>query len=717
MNGKLRPLIDPASIAILGASADPKRLGGVPISLLLERGYAGPVFPINPKYDQIAGLKCYPDIAALPQAVDLLVVAVSAGDVLPALRQAVEKGIRSAVIFAAGYAEAGDEEGRLLQEELARFGQETGMLIAGPNCMGFGNLDSHAYSTFTAVFRSVEPPSAPRDVALVTQSGSICAAVYAAGRGVGVRFNVVVNTGNEACIEFSEYLDYLSARPGTHAIVGYLEGLRDGANFCRVAGRMRDNGQLLALLKVGDSSKGARAAASHTAAVTGSQEVYRAMFEQLCVVPALDIQHLGDLAYLSGFRQIHSGARVAILTISGAIGALLSDQFIRAGVDVPSFGPEIQAALHQGIPRYGMVLNPVDLTGNIVNQHEFVARALSTILGSEDVDFAVVFAPGYLFDRMADSIMPIARSAGKLIAGIRNGACARQAELEANGIPVFDDTTRAVNALSSLAQWHDNRRRQRDRRQGGPGARVPDAAGSIVRAARAAGRRHLNECEAKRLLHAFDIPTVAERIATSAEQAVAAAQALGYPVALKVLSADIQHKSDVGGVALGLATPEAVGRAYADVLSGVAQRAPHAAIDGVVVQRQIAAGLELFLSVMRDPTFGMMLSVGVGGLWIELHRDIARAPLPVCEEQAMHLLRALKAWPVLGGGRGMPPADIQALASTIAKLSSAAIAMADDIDLLEINPLLPGDKGMVAVDAVIALAHAGSEPGAEPPRP
>lgn len=708
MNRNLQPLIDPSSIAIFGASANPKRLGGVPIALLQERGYAGPIFPINPKYQEIAGLQCYPDIAALPQAVDLLVVAVPAADVMPALKQAVEKGIRSAVIFAAGYAEAGDEEGRQLQEALTRYARDTGILVAGPNCMGFGNLDIHAYSTFTAVFRSVEPPEAPRDVALVTQSGSICSAVYAAGRSSGVRFNVVVNTGNEACIEFSEYLDYLSSRSGTNAIVGYLEGLRDGASFQRVAGRMRDNGQLLALLKVGDSCKGARAAASHTAAVTGSQEVYRAMFDRLCVVPARDIQHLGDIAYLSRFRHIHSGKRVAILTISGAIGALLSDQFTQAGVDVPTFGPDIQDALHRGIPRYGMVLNPVDLTGNIVNQHEFVAQALNAILGSEDVDFAVVFAPGYLIDRMADSIMPIAGSAGKLIAVIRNGLCARQAELEENGVPVFDDTTRAVNALSSLARWQDNRRRYSNRLEQHAKPAIPAAASAAVQTAREQGRRHLNECEAKRLLHAFGIPTVAEQAATSAAQAVAAAENLGYPVAVKILSPDILHKSDLGGVTLNLATPAAVSGAYADMMSSVARQAPTAHIDGVVVQRQLGSGPEIFLSVMRDPTFGLVLSVGIGGLWIELHRDIAHAPLPVDKDEAMHMLRSLKAWPVLCGMRNTLKIDVQALASTMERLSNAALAMGDDIDLLEINPLLPCGDGIAAVDAVIALCHAES---------
>jgi acyl-CoA synthetase (NDP forming) len=501
---RLRPLVDPASIAIFGASADPKRLGGVPISLLRQHKFAGAIYPINPKYQEIDGLTCYPDIAALPGPVDVIVIAVGAADVVPVLRQAAAKGIRAAVIYAAGFAEAGDAEGVALQAELVRCADELGIVVGGPNCMGFGNLDNHAYSTFTAVFRTVPPPAAPRTVGLVTQSGSVCSAVYAAGRAMDVRFNLFINTGNEACVDFSEYLEYLADRPGTEAIVGYLEGLRDGVRFQKVAARMRDEGRPLALLKAGGSDKGIEAARLHTGADAGSAAAYRAVFERLGVIPARDILHLADIAYLSRFRARTSGRRVAILTISGALGALLSDLFTANGVSVPTLSQSVQALLRQGVPRYGMAQNPVDFTGNIVNSHTFVGDALDAILASGEVDFVVLYASGFLIDRFAESLAQAAQKSPRMVAALATGTVAARATLEEAGVAVFEDPARAAAALSSMACWHDNRRLY----EGIPVAPAPVPSGAVLeflKAARAADRKNFSGVEAAKLLAAFGV--------------------------------------------------------------------------------------------------------------------------------------------------------------------------------------------------------------------
>jgi acetate---CoA ligase (ADP-forming) len=700
---RLRPLIDPASVAVYGASANLTRLGGMPIALLRERGFAGQVYPINPKYEEVGGYKCYPDIASLPDAPDVIVIAVAAPEVVTVLRQAAARGIPAAVVFAAGFAEAADEEGTRLQAELAACAEELGIAVAGPNCMGFGNLDSHAYTTFTAIFRTLEPPTQPRSVALVTQSGSVCSAVYAAGRHLGVGFNVVVNTGNEANVEFSEYLEYLADRPGTQAIVGYVEGLRDGARFHRVASRMRDDGRMLALLKVGETHKGVEAAASHTAALAGSHAVYRAVFDRLCVVRAHDILHLADMAYLAGFRAKNCGPRVAILTISGAIGALLSDAFIQAGVDVPTLSAHVGHALHEGIPRYGMVRNPIDLTGNIVNRHGFVADALRAILASGEIDFVAIYAPGFLLDRMAASVGEVARTSNALIGMISTGKVEQRCALEEAGIPVFDDATRAVRALASLAAWHRNRAQY-------SGVSVtaalppPDMMGSLLATLRGSDRRQMDEHEAKKLLQAFGVPVVDEHVAASAGAAVRAAQVLGYPVALKILSSDIAHKSDMGGVRINLADEDAVRAAYEAIMEGARNHCPGASVQGVVVQRQEDQGTELLLGVVRDPVFGPVMTVGLGGVWAEVFGDIAHAPLPVSPELAARLLRSLKAWPLLGGYRKAPAADAHAIAQAMASMSRAALALGADLDQMEINPLIARPDGVVAVDALVWLS-------------
>ncbi|MET4575582.1 acetate--CoA ligase family protein [Ottowia thiooxydans] len=701
---RLRPLVDPRSIAVYGASADLTRLGGMPVALLTERGFQGAIYPINPKYTEIAGLRCYPDIASLPVPADLIVIAVAAPEVVGVMRQAAARGIRAAVVFAAGFAEANDVEGLALQAELVEVARELGIVVAGPNCMGFGNLDSHAYSTFTAIFRTVEPPAEPRDTGLVTQSGSICSAIYAAGRQLGVRFNVVINTGNEACVEFSEYLEYLADRPGTETIVGYIEGLRDGARFERVATRLRDEGRLLALLKAGETEKGALAAASHTAALAGSGAVYRAMFERLCVVPAHDILHAADVAYLGRFRQRASGSRVAVLTISGAIGALLADAFTQSGIDLPELSAPVREALREGIPRFGMVHNPVDFTGNIVNRHQFAAQALETLFASGEVDFAVIYAPGFLIDRMSEGLAAVSKVSGRLVAAISTGKVASREMLEAAGVPVFDDTTRAVRALASLAHWHENRRRHVGRLRTTRPANLEVVAREIVSEARRDGEQTIDEHRAKRLMAEFGLPVARERVALTAPTAVEAAQAIGYPVVLKVLSADIAHKSDIGGVRLNLIDDGAVQTAFTSVLQSVTDRQPQARVTGVLVQKQEAAGTELLVGVVRDPVFGLMMTLGMGGVWTEVFGDVVHAPLPVTEEIATVLVRRLKGWPLLEGLRGSEQVNMTLLVKAIACVSDAACALGGDLDELEINPLIARADGVVAVDALVRLS-------------
>jgi acyl-CoA synthetase (NDP forming) len=457
---RLKPLIDPSSIAIYGASANLTRLGGVPIALLKMHGFAGQILPINPKYNEIDGLKCFPSIESLPHPVDLIVVAVGAEEVVPVLREAARKGIRAAVIYAAGFAEAGDDEGISLQNELVKCADELGLVVAGPNCMGFGNLDNHSYSTFTAIFRNTEPPTAPRTIGLVTQSGSMCSAIYAAGRQLDVKFNVVINTGNEACVEFSEYLQYLSDRSETRAIVGYVEGIRDGRRFRKVAEAMRDRGQLLALLKVGDTPSGASAAKAHTGAAAGDPAIYQAGFERLGIIRGRNILHLGDIAYLAQFLRRRSlGPSVAVMTISGAVGAVLSDLFVRCGVKMAALSSEAQKTLQTGIPRYGSVRNPIDFTGSIVNSGAFVGEAVRAALQSPDVEFVTFYAPGFMIDRFCESFKQVASETTKLVSIVATGEVNRRLELEEAGIPVFTDLTRAAQALSSVATWTDSKKR------------------------------------------------------------------------------------------------------------------------------------------------------------------------------------------------------------------------------------------------------------------
>jgi acetate---CoA ligase (ADP-forming) len=688
----LTPLIAPRSIALIGASNNAGRVGGMPLALLVQHGYQGNVYPVNPKYQTVFDYPCFPDIESVPDSVDVAVLALAAQDVVAMLRRCHAKGIRNAIVFASGFAEA-QEAGRALQVELEAFVRDSGMVVAGPNCMGFANLNTHAYTVFASVFKNISPPVGGGDTALVTQSGNVCATVYSDGRKQNVRFNYVLNTGNEACLEFSEYLEWLAEDKGTQCIVGYVEGLRDGERFCRAAVRLRELGKPLALLKVGDSGKGQEAAASHTAALSGNQRVYHAALKQLNVMQARDLSHIADLAYLAQFRRRSAGRRVVIMTISGALGALLADRFSEVQVDIPTLPDDVQEFLRSGIPDYGMVANPVDVTGNIVNGQEFFPKALEAVLACEQVDVLVMYAPGYLLERMSPDLVAVARRSDKLIAVIDTQEAGTRKDLEAAGIPVFGETGRAVQALGTFLQWKEGLQRR------WTPANATDLQSLVSVEA------HMDEEDAKRLLAKFGVPLPQERVVTSPDQAAEAAQEIGFPCVLKVLSADILHKTDVGGVRLQLSDPQAVQSAYTEIANSVAQRAPSARVRGMLLARQEQGAAELLVGVTRDPVFGLVMTVGLGGVLTELYQDVAHRLLPVSSDDAREMLHELKAWPLLDGFRGRAKADVNAACDAIAGMSQAALALQDTLQEMEVNPLLlrKHGEGVVALDALIRM--------------
>src|SRR5690606_30219600 len=421
--------------------------------------YAGHVYPVNPKYQEVFGLRCWPDIESVPQSVDLAVLAIGAGDVTPMLRRCHARGVRAAIVYAAGFAEAG-EEGTRLQRELEEFSAASGMLVAGPNCMGFANLNTQAHTAFASVFKTAPMQQEPGLVSLLTQSGNVCAAVYALARRQGLPFSQFINTGNEACIDFSEYLEYLARDEHTEIVLGYIEQLRDGGRFVQACRELQRRGKLLIALKAGATDKGAQAVRSHTSALAGDRRVYGAAFRQLDVIEAHDFAQMAQLAYLATLRHRSAGRRVAVLTMSGALGAILADRCIVAGLELPELPAELQQVLRGGIPDYGMVGNPVDVTGNVVNDPGFVRAALGALATSEAVDAVVVYAPGYMLDRMADALAEVARAHPRLFAAIDTGAAQCRQALRDAGVAVFDDIGLAVSALAPFLLWCDARRQR-----------------------------------------------------------------------------------------------------------------------------------------------------------------------------------------------------------------------------------------------------------------
>ncbi|PIF78109.1 acyl-CoA synthetase (NDP forming) [Variovorax sp. 54] len=688
---RLEPLLNPASIAVVGASGNAARIGGMPLAHLTKFGYAGAIYPINPKYEEVFGLRCWPDLEALPAAPDLVVLALAAAEVTPMLKRCQARGVRAVIVYAAGFAEAGDA-GAALQAELEAFVATTDMVVAGPNAMGFANLNTQAHTNFASVFNTAPMQQGPGRVSLLTQSGNVCAAVYAIARRLGVEFSHFINTGNEACVDFAQYLEYLAQDDATEVGIGYIEELRDGPRFMEAAAEFVRRDKLLILYKAGETEKGSEAVRSHTSALAGDQQIYQAAFRQLNIIQSHDFAQMAQLAHLAGYRQRSAGQRVAIITISGALGAILADKFIGQGLDVPTLPQPLQDQLRAGIPDYGMVSNPVDVTGNVVNDPGFVRTAMEALAVSDAIDAIVVYAPGYMLDRMADDLCAVAENHSRLIVAIDTGAAKTREQLRAGGVPVFEDIGVAVSALSPFLLWQERRKHNpwlQVRRQPAP--------------ARATLAGRADEHTTKRYLAEFGVQPVDEAVARTADEAAAVAERLGFPVVLKVLSADIAHKTEAGGVRLRLGNAQEVRKAFDEVMASARAYAPTAQIDGALLQKMEAGQAELILGATRDPVFGMTLTVGLGGVLTELYKDVSHRVLPVDAAMARDMLGELKAFPLLTGYRGRPLGDVEAACRAIAGFSRAVLALQEQADEVEVNPLLVKEQGqgVRALDALV----------------
>ncbi len=696
--GRLAPLLDPRSVVIIGASPDFMRTGGIPIEAMLENGFdRDRLLLVNPKYGEIAGIRCWPSVDDLPWAPDVAVLAIRAAETLAVLRRVHARGIPAAVLFASGFAEEGTADGIARQEELTAFAAETGMLISGPNCLGHANLKDGSFPTFLRIY---VPPPPSGTTALIAQSGNMVATLMRAARQSRIGFAYLLNTGNEACLEFAEYLEHFAADPETRSVLGYVEELRDGARFLDAAQALRDAGKPMFLVKAGRSVKGAEAVASHTAALAGRGEAYDAAFRQLGIATAADPSRLADLVYLDCLGRVPGGDQVCVVSISGAACAILADCLSAEGVAIPSLDHTTVAALRPLVPSYGMVRNPVDLTGQVTNERASFGRVCDILLASPRVDSLVIYLGGYLLDAMAPALVEAASRSPKPIVVLDvGGGSSAGPSLEAAGIALFHEITRGVAAIAGFLRWHRDRATSSWRRT----ATVPAPLPAAIAEMRDAGRTSLTEVEAKAWLAAAGLPAVSERACVTAEQAVQAAAAFGWPVAVKVLSPDILHKSDVGGVRIGIASEDALRTAFTEITASAQAQRPDAAIEGVVVQKMVIGGQAILVGVRRDKTFGPMMTVGLGGILTELYADVAHRLLPVQEDDAWAMLRELRSFPVLDGYRGLPRVDCQALVRLMATLSDFVLRHEGDVAEVELNPVLVGPDGAVMVDALLLL--------------
>jgi len=693
---------DPRSIAIIGASPNAKKPGGKPLAALLKRGFAGNVFPVNPSYDEIAGLTCYPTILDVPGNVELAIISVPAKFVPDLLEQCGVKGVKAVVIFTAGFSEVGGD-GEALQQTLRDLACEHGFRILGPNCLGIINVSNSVFASFAHI---VELEAVPGSLGLVTQSGAFGAMIYAEATLAGVGCSSFASVGNEADSEFSDFVDYLLDDPETTLIGGYLEGARNGDELRRVAERGLALAKPIVVLKVGRSTSGARAAASHTGSLAGDDQIYDAFFRQTGIV------RVDTLAELTAFAIVHRGGgdfrgrRVGIVSGSGGYGVMVADKCESLGLSVPELGPATRAELAQSLPEFGSGRNPIDLTAQAAMDPSMLGNCLRALAADPEIDILLAHA---FFQEphgkaLAKELIEICRSTSKAVVIMSHPRPKPGLEVECferltqAGIPILSDGLEAAKAVAKLAWYQEKAARAAARDEG---SQPPVVAAAEAIAATIRTSEGLSEHRSKQVLQGYGIPITREALATSANAAVEFARELGYPVALKVQSPEIAHKTEADGIRLNLDSDDAVRDAYDEILRNAERFAPRADVHGVLVQEMLADGVEVIIGATKDPVFGHAMMFGLGGIFVEALRDVSFRIAPLSRTDAEEMIDEIAGHRVLRGLRGQPAADREAIIDVLLRVSRLVGDHGDEIEELDINPLLVFPKGAKAVDALI----------------
>lgn len=711
----LAPFFAPAGVAVVGASATPGKLGYGVLHNLIRQGYRGAVHPVNARCtagETLLGLPCYPDLALVPDPVDLAVIIVPAPAVAEVLRRCGRRAIPAAIILSGGFAEAG-AEGESRQAEISAIARAHGIRLIGPNCAGVLHTGSRLDATF------IEHMPDPGPLAFLSQSGAIGGALidWAKGHGVGVCY--FASLGNMADVNESDLVAQLADDPAAGVIALYLEGLGNGRRFLEVAAQTARHKPIV-VLKAGRTAAGAAAVSSHTASLAGSDAAYRAAFRQHGIVVADDIDELFGAAVALAYQPTPAAPtgrpRVAILTNAGGPGAIAADALAGGGLLVPPPDPATLTALRSALGPGPQLRNPFDLLG-AASTPEFSAAARLLLAENAYDALLVVLVPNTASDPVgiADALAQVSAEqrhhpggAPKPIYVCYMGDISVRAgrlRLHQHRLPPFAFPEAAARALAAAWAWRQWQNRPPAAPE--PIPTLPPALHSRLHDFSTAGRLALTETELYPLLADLDLPLAPAHLARSADEAAAHAIRLGSPVALKIASPDLIHKSDAGGVILGLDGPAAVAAAYRRLLAGLEHNHPGIAIDGALVQKMAAPGAEVIIGARRDPTFGPMLLFGGGGVYVEAFADFAlrTAPLSVTEARAM--MTETVAGRLLEGARGRPPADLDALAQLMARIAGLACA-APELAEIEFNPVIvhPAGQGLTIVDARAILVPA-----------
>ena len=701
----LRGMFAPQTVAVVGASRNPGKIGYSILKNIIDSGYRGAIYPINPREDEILGRRSFRSLTACPGPVDLAVVAVPREVVPEVVEDCGRHGVRYLVVITAGYREVG-KEGLALEKDLLAQVRRYGMKMLGPNCLGLMDTHTPLNASFAAGF------PLKGEIAFLSQSGAVCAAILDWSLSVGIGFSKFVSLGNKADLTEVDFIREAAVDGYTKVILCYVEDVVDGEAFMNTVTAIGARTPIV-ILKAGASQAGARAASSHTGALAGSDLAYDVAFRQAGVLRARTMEELFDLAIAFTTQPLPAGDRVAIVTNSGGPGIIATDAIEARGLKMAELTRETVEQLRQGLPPTASFYNPVDVIGDADDlRYDF---AFSRVLADPGVDsvLCMLTRPAVIDPLpVAKSIIARRREhpAKPVVAAFLGGdtVAAATRELTAAGIPCFNFPERAVTALSGLARFQAFRRRApRTAMTIAVEGVDRERAAAILDRVREDRRAVLLADEAAGLMQAYGIPVAPSGLATGSDQAVAFAEQFGYPVALKVVSPQILHKTDFGGVRLNLETRSEVTDAFFDIVDSARRYQPHAAIHGVEVQKMMQPGIELIIGVSRDSHFGPLLMFGLGGIYVNLLKDVSfRLAMGSTWEEIETMVSETKAYALLKGYRGKPPADVDAVIDAVGRVA-ALVQDFPGIAELDINPLFAYERGegVCALDVKVTLSE------------
>ncbi len=692
---------NPRSIALIGVSKDIRKPSGRSLNALLKWSYAGKLYPINPNYTEIHGVKCYPSLLEIPGDVEMVIISVPAQSVLAALQQCVVKKVKAVVLFTSGFSEVGPE-GKALQEQVTQLSQKNNLRILGPNCVGLVNLSNSVMASFANIVDL--KPVYPMSLGFVTQSGAFGTLIFAQAVQAGVGFSSFVSVGNEADTEFSDFLSYLLTTPETKVIGGYLEGAKNGAKFRKAAQNALKLKKPILIMKVGRTRAGARAASSHTGSLAGDDKIYDAFFRQMGIIRIETLAELTSFVIVHRSGRMPQGNNIGILSISGGAGVMMADKCESLGLNVPEFTGETRRMLETYLPPFGSAKNPVDLTSAAVAEPEMLGRCLRALVADDNIHMITV-AMGFMPHSapiLAKDLIEIYQSTAKPIVlttyNLSSSEVIAKAikSIEDAGMPVLRDHLHSIQAMSNLA-WYSAKVRCAENIKIDKRAIKPDKEGEKI----INNPDALSEYEAKKILSGYGIPVTREALATSADMAVESARKIGYPVALKIQSAQIMHKTEAGGIKLNIVSDAEVRAGFKEVVSNAEKYMPETKIQGVLVQEMLKDGVEVIIGTTEDPVFGHVIMFGLGGIFVEALKDVSFRIAPLSRIDAEEMVSEIKGYSLLQGMRGKPPVDIDMLVDVILRVSRLVTDHKDTIKELDINPLMLFADGAKVADALI----------------